>query len=129
MLFTIVSCKTKERLVTVVEHTTDTLWSDRWHRDSIYLKDSVFVNQYVKGDTVFRELVRWKVEYRDRWLMDSVRIVSRDSIPVPYPVTEYVEKQLTWWQQTRLHAGEVALIALAILAGVGVWRLIRRVSP
>lgn len=43
--------------------------------------------------------------------IDSVR----DSIPVPYPVEVEVPAQLTWWQKTRMHGGEV------LLGLMGIW--------
>ena len=45
-----------------------------------------------------------------------------DTIPQPYPVTEYVEKELSWWQQLRLWLGNVLL---AVLAGAAVYGVIR----
>lgn len=84
--FLLVSCKTKtvvvevEKVHDVYHHTTDTI------RDSI--KHEVFINQYVKGDTIFKDKVE-KV-YVDRWrIRDSITVIT-DSVPFPYPVTEYV---------------------------------------
>ena len=58
---------------------------DKYHRDSIYLHDSIIIR--TKGDTVFFE--KYKYMFVDRILQDS--IIKIDSIQVPYPVTEYVE--------------------------------------
>jgi len=51
--------------------------------------------------------------------IDSVR----DSIPVPYSVEVQVPAELTWWQMTRMHCGEVLLGLLGIGAIVGLLRL------
>ena len=120
-------CKTKERIVTVEHTRTDTLYQVRELRDSVFVKDSVFVNQYTKGDTVFLTRDRWKVEYRDVCRTDTVLQSSVDSVavPVPYPVEVEVEKKLSWWQKLFMGFGEIALaLGLAIL-GLKIYRLVR----
>ena len=106
------SCAVKERVVTVVEHRTDTLRETRNIRDSIYLHDSVFVKQYEMGETVFVEKERWHTRYQDRLLMDTMYVSRTDSVPVPYPVETLVERQLSWWQRTQMYAGDVLLLLL-----------------
>lgn len=49
-----------------------------------------------------------------------------DSIPYPVEVTKEIPAELTWWQKTRIHAGEVLLVLLAVAAGIGVWKLYRK---
>ena len=48
---------------------------------------------------------------------DTLYQATHDTIPQPYPVEKLVERELTWWQQTRMHLGE-ALLALAGIAVV-----------
>lgn len=43
-------------------------YRDKYHRDSIYIRDSVIV--FVKGDTVYKD--RWRTEYKDRVVRDTV---------------------------------------------------------
>ena len=81
-------------------------YSDRWHRDSIFVKDSVMV--MVKGDTVWMD--RWRVEWRDRWRTDSV--VVRDSVVVTKVVE--VPVQLTWWQRWKMALGGWTLAAVVV---------------
>ena len=113
----ICSCRSV-RYVPVETVRSDTLYVNRLLRDSVFVKDSVFVRE--KGDTVevFRTLFvdRW----RDR--TDTVRAVSTDTIRVPYPV----EKELTRWEKTKLDIGGIAIgvVAAAVLAVV-VWLVIR----
>ena len=52
----LVGCTTT-RYVPVPSVSVDSVYVDRFHRDSVYLHDSVFVNQYSKGDTVFVDKV------------------------------------------------------------------------
>ena len=79
---------TTTKYVPVIEHTTDTLVQRVVERDSIHVHDSIRVSE--KGDTV--KIERWHTQYRDRWHHDSVYVSKIDSVPAPYPVTEYVER-------------------------------------
>lgn len=72
----------------VYHNTTDTI------RDSI--SHTVYVYQYSKGDTIFKERV--ESLYVDRWRVRDSITVERDSIPYPVQVTEYVEKDFSLWQ-------------------------------
>lgn len=113
----ICSCRSV-RYVPVETVRSDTLYVNRLLRDSVFVKDSVFVRE--KGDTVevFRTLFvdRW----RDR--TDTVRAVSTDTIRVPYPV----EKELTRWEKTKLDIGGIAIgTAIAAVLAVVVWLVIR----
>ena len=83
-----------------------------WLHDSIHVKE--------KGDTVLIE--KWHTQWRDRLRVDTLYKATHDTIPQPYPVTEYVEKELSWWQQLRLWLGNVLL---AVLAGAAVYGVIR----
>lgn len=104
---------TTTKFVPVIETKTDTVYQVRQQRDSVWLHDSVFVNQWIKGDTVFQVRDRWHTQYMEKLRVDTFREVIFDSIPKPYPVTQYVDKPLNWWQKTRMHAGEVAMVLLA----------------
>ena len=112
----LVGCTTT-RYVPVPSVSVDSVYVDRFHRDSVYLHDSVFVNQYSKGDTVFVDKVVTKYKYNDRWRYDTVAVVRTDSVQVPYPV----EKDLGWWEKTRLYSFPVLVAMIAVLAFVVVW--------
>ena len=112
---------TTTRYVPVPSVSVDSVYVDRWLRDSVYLKDSVFVNQWTQGDTVFVDKVSVKWRYRDRWRRDTVAVVRRDSVLVPVPV----ERDLTRWQQARLKMFW-PLAAVVVVLMVAVWWLIRR---
>ena len=112
------SCTTTQ-YVPVVETRTDTTYIVKMLRDSVLVHDSVTVRE--RGDTVLIE--RWHTRYRDRVQTDTVSVLRVDSVPQPYPVTEFVGKPLTWWQTTRMHAGEAAMLALLVFVG---WKVVRR---
>ena len=113
----ICSCRSV-KYVPVETVRSDTLYVNRLQRDSVYVADSVFVRE--KGDTV--RIVRTR--YVDRWRVrtDTLRMVSNDTIRVPYPV----EKELTRWQRVKLDAGGIAIgVATAALLAIVVWLVLR----
>lgn len=86
---------------------TETEYVDRWRRDSVHVRDSVFV--LVKGDTVYID--KYKTIYKDRIFRDTTYIERIDTTSIPYPV----EKQLTRWQSVKMEAGGFALGGMAII--------------
>ena len=106
-------CKTKERVVTVEKVRTDTTYITKHQRDSVWLHDSIHVTE--KGDTI--KIEKWHTKYIEKVTHDTLYQHKTDSVPVPYPVEKLVERELTWWQQTRMHLGE-ALLAIGGIAVV-----------
>ena len=106
-----VGCKAKERVVTVEKVRNDTTYITKHQRDSVWLHDSIHVTE--KGDTI--RIERWHTKYIEKATHDTLYQHKTDSVPVPYPVEKLVERELSWWQQTRMHLGE-ALLALAGIA-------------
>ena len=98
---------TTTRYIPVIEHATDTLVQRVVERDSIHVHDSIRVTE--KGDTV--KIERWHTQYRDRWHHDSIYIAQHDTIPQPYPVTEYVERKRTAFEWALLAFGVLFIIA------------------
>lgn len=118
------SCKSHEP--TIVERVrTDTVRITQQQRDSIYLRDSIFVNQWQKGDTIFRERDRWHTRYVMKERTDTFYKAKVDSVPVPYPVIKKVPAELTWWQQARLHLANIVLWVILIIA---LWWAVKRVK-
>jgi len=111
VLCCISSCTTT-KYVPVVEYHTDTLIQKMTQRDSIYLHDSTIVRE--KGDTVLVE--RWHTKYRDREVHDTVYQSRIDSVPAPYPVTEYVERKMSGIDKFLIATGIIAIIAAIIFA-------------
>jgi hypothetical protein len=118
-LFT--SCKSHEP--TIVERVrTDTVRITQQQRDSIYLRDSIFVNQWQRGDTIFQIRDRWHTQYVMKERTDTFYKAKVDSVPVPYEVIKKVPAELTWWQQCRLHLANIVLWVILIIA---LWWVIR----
>ena len=80
MLFCIlVGCKSTEPLQNINTETRIE-YRDKYHRDSIYIRDSVII--YVKGDTVFKD--RWHTEWKEKESGDTVFLTD----------TVYIEKEV-----------------------------------
>lgn len=102
---------------------TDSIYVDRYQRDSIYQRDSVFVNRWIAGDTIYQDKVVWKYVYRDKVKYDTVAILRSDTINVPYPV----ECKLSKWEQLKLNVGgwaiSIIIIIVLIVMGCMVYKL------
>ncbi len=115
------SCKSHEP--TIVERVrTDTVRITQQQRDSIYLHDSIFINQWQSGDTIFQVRDRWHTQYIMKERTDTFYKARVDSVPVSYPVIKKVPAELTWWQQCRLHMANIVLWVILIVA---LWWVVR----
>ena len=121
LLIALLTNCTSTKYVEVEKVRVDTTYIAKWQKDSVWLHDSTFIKE--KGDTVLIE--KWHTKWRDRLRVDTIYQATHDTIPAPYPVTEYVEKDLSWWQRLRLWIGNIGLIAiLGVIGyyGVKLWR-------
>lgn len=103
------------RTDSVAVHRADSLTRLLASRDSVVVRDSVFV--MLRGDTVIREA--WRIRERVSLVHDTVRIgsgfsaerIRLDSVRVPEivtvekVVTREVEKKLNWWRKCFLWTG------------------------
>lgn len=131
LLLSLCGCKAQkvvERVevpvVVTQEHTVESVKIDHV-RDTLRQRDSVYY--YVKGDTV--RIEKW------HYLQGTTNVVRVDTLhvydSVPYPVevekvtvkTEEVERQLTWWQKTKMGMGTAFLALLVLALGFGGMRL------
>jgi hypothetical protein len=106
-------CTTTEYVQVPVVH-NDTTIVTKHQRDSIWLHDSTYIKE--KGDTFYME--RWHTKYVEKQVHDTTYIAKVDTIREVF--TNEVEKPLTWWQQTKMHIGAIALYLLALLAVIWV---------
>lgn len=116
LLSSLAGCKSVQ-YVPVETVRTDSVYVDRFQRDSIYQRDSVYVNRWTAGDTVYQDKVVYKYIYRDKVKYDTVAVLRSDTVRVPYPV----ERGLTKWEQVRLDIGgwAIAVVVVTILVVVG----------
>lgn len=116
----IVSCKTRTVYIPVHSEKTEREYVDRWHRDSIYVKDSVLVNR--AGDTVYIE--KYKYIYKDRVVKDSVFITDSVRIEIPYPVE--VEKEINRLSSFQFFQVWCGRILLLLILGFFGYKFIRK---
>ena len=109
------SCTTTKYVEVPVVH-NDTTIITKHQRDSIWMHDSIMVSE--KGDTV--RIEKWHTEYVKKEVHDTLYQARVDSVPYPVEVIKEVPAQLTWWQQTKMHIGAIALYLLALLAVIWV---------
>lgn len=86
------------------------------HRDTMFRKDSVYIREYMKGDTVYIDRYRDRYVFRDRW-RDSVT-VRVDSVAVERIKEVKVEKPLSFWKRVKIGLFPWLLLATA---GLLVW--------
>lgn len=103
------SCKSQ---TPVMVARVDTVYVSNHHRDSIYLHDSVFHEIVSRGDTVFVTKDRWRTQYRDRLVHDSVYVSKCDTI---VSIVEK-EKPLRFIDELRLHIANIAVFFVGIMA-------------
>lgn len=72
-------CRTAKELQNTSNVEARIEYRDKYHRDSIYIRDSVIIHE--KGDTVFKD--RWRTEWKDRIIHDTVNHTD----------TVYIEKE------------------------------------
>ena len=89
---------------------TDTCFIQKERRDSIYMKDSVYVKEWIQGDTVRIETTRWRDRWRERIIRDTAYIASHDTIRVT--TTREVAKPMSSGQSFQIWVGRIALIVL-----------------
>ena len=113
------SCTTT-KYVTVPEYHTDTVRLSHNVHDSIYVHDSTFIRE--KGDTFYME--RWHTKYVVSEKHDTTYVATHDTIPQPYPVTEYVEKSLSKIEKWLIGVGILTLMALVIFVAMKIKRFL-----
>lgn len=78
----------------------DTVYVASHTRDIIYVKDSVNRTEKTVLDTVYITEIRWKVEYRDRVMRDTIYEQHTDSVRIEtkvYPTLMEKAKSAAMW--------------------------------
>jgi len=87
---------------------TEYVYRDVHHRDTTIQHDSVYIREYMKGDTVHHYEYRDRYVYRDRW-RDSIDIREVHDTTT---VEKKVEKQLTAGQRMKINSFWWLIVAL-----------------
>lgn len=109
---TLTCCKATQ-MIPVQNISADSTYRVVRERDSIYIKDSIYIDVQRGQDTVYRYETKWRTIYKDVLRTDTFYVNTTDSIP--YMVE--VEKKLNRWEQVKQTIGGYAI--LLILAFVG----------
>lgn len=126
LLLVMTSCTTPKPIVLErVINKTDTLYKTNYKADTFQLHDSVYVEHYTRGDTVYSQKSVWR--WRDRISVKTDTIykamLQTDTTRLPIPV----ERKLSTWERTQMHVGQftigaVVLVVLSLL----LWLIHRR---
>lgn len=97
----------------------DSVYLTRVDRDSILVRDSVYVE---RGDTI--KVVRYKWLERYKTLRDTAYIERIRKVDVPYPV----ERKLSKWEKVKMDFGGLAIGGLLVAIAYLIWRIFLFVS-
>lgn len=116
-------CRTHRETERTERVVRDTVYRTLRSRDTVALRDSIYVKEALRGDTLRITEYRYRTEYRDRRLTDTVRIALRDTV-YRDRVREAAAPKPTWWQRVKAQAGGfiAGLVAAAVLAVMAVRR-------
>lgn len=104
----LVSCTTTKTIYVPVEHTN----TEYIHNiDSIYIKDSIYIQEKVSNDTIF--ITKYKERIKEIIRQDT--LIVRDSIPYIQEVEKIViTNKLALWQKILICIGALYSIILII---------------
>ncbi len=115
LLFFVCSCKT---VYVPVPGETKTEYIYKESRDTSYIRDSVYIKEVQKGDTI--RITEYRDRYRFRYITTTDTIVRVDSVAVPYPVeVEKIE------YRTRGIVKLMAWLGLGALIGFVIWLVLK----
>jgi hypothetical protein len=118
LLFLVCSCKTTEYVEVPVVHTE---YVYKESKDTAYVRDSVYIKEVQKGDTI--RITEYRDRYRFRYITTTDTIVRVDSVAVPYPVEAVkVDHKQTWLQKTLMNIG------LCFIFGFVLWLVLKRLK-
>lgn len=126
LLLVMTSCATPKPVVLErVINKTDTLYKTNYKADTFCVHDSIYVESYMVGDTIYKTKSVYKWRDRVSVKTDTIykSILRADSIPVPVPV----ERKATWWERTQMFVGKIAVVAVVLcLISLQLWLIHRK---
>lgn len=115
LLLVMTSCTTQKPVVLErIINKTDTLYKTNYKADTFRVQDSIYVESYAVGDTIYKTKNVYKWRDRVSVKTDTIykSILRADSIPVPVPY----EHKATWWERTQMFVGKIAVGAVVLFA-------------
>ena len=126
LLLVMTSCTTQKPVVLErVINKTDTLYKTNYIADTFRVHDSIYVESYAVGDTIYKTKNVYKWRDRVSVKTDTIykSILRADSIPVPVPV----EHKATWWERTQMFVGKIVVGAVILcLISLLLWLIHRK---
>ena len=115
LLFFVCSCRT---VYVPVPGETKTEYVYMESKDTAYVRDSVYIKEVQKGDTI--RITEYRDRYRFRYITTTDTIIRVDSVAVPYPVeVEKIE------YRTRGIVKLMAWLGLGALIGFVIWLVLK----
>ena len=90
------SCSSTKSMPVVQSNDTTSFIQRSARVDTIYLRDSVFVSEKMRGDTVYLTRMEWRDRWRTRVERDTVVDVRVEKEVVQLPPERYVPKFYKW---------------------------------
>ena len=90
------SCSSMKSMPVVQSNDTTSFIQRSASSDTVYLRDSVFVSERMRGDTVYLTRVEWRDRWRTRVKRDTVMDVRVEKEVVQLPPERYVPKFYRW---------------------------------
>ena len=90
---------------------TEFVWQVKQIHDSIYLRDSVFVER--KGDTIY--LNKWRTQYRERLVHDTLIVTKADTLRIKEVANKEVVKSPSFFQMWKAYI--IGAVVMLLIAG------------
>ncbi len=101
------------RIVPIQGGSTKVEYRDRIIRDSLFFRDSIYIHEKLKGDTVYIREYRDRIVWRDKHIHDTTFIAKHDTTIVEKPVPA----KLSTSQKMMLKTFNWLLLAALALVG------------
>lgn len=127
ILVVLTGCKSIEYVpVEKVVTQVDSIYINKVQVDSIFERDSIFVNQYIKGDTVYCDKVSYVYRYRDKLRIDTLHHWNVDSVLMNHTRIVEVDKPPTIWQSFIHYLGILGFAVIVVFLIKGIIRIIKK---
>lgn len=98
---------------------TEFVWLTKKVHDSIYLRDSVFVEK--KDDTIY--LNKWRTHYRERLVHDTIIVETTDTLRIKEVANKEVVKSPSFFQMWRAYAIGAGIMLLIVGCAFVVYKI------
>lgn len=92
-------------------NTTSHTWTNSQRQDSTYQRDSIYIREYIRGDTVY--LDRWRDHWQERVVIRNDTVYQERETVIQLPPEKYVPRVVRWLAY--IGAAAIILILLCFL--------------